>query len=263
MQNASTYLAVAVSIGVMTICLICQLYTGILEFHLKPKSVRIARDKLTQPKCKCIRFEDPVIRKYCNKRGHDTVASYRSLYLKPIARLGNVLFQLASSYALAKDTGSNLRVVDDPYLNIFEDQPFESITQNQFDKLNITHIRGDVALNQYVKAFQKLSSDSVKLRHYMIRYTFFSGCKEEIRQRLRFRQDIIDKADRAISNIASLYQNDDTSKRVTTIGIHVRRGDLLEKQKLGYNVPEVPYFHKGYEVLPRSLPKCCIHCGNR
>ena len=255
MQHALTYLAVALNIGVVTIFLIINFYSGIIEIHLKPKVPDPVKADLAPPKCKCVKFQDTVIVNHCNEQQQKGNKTFnRTLYISPKARLGNVLFQLASSYALAKDTNSNLMVVDNQYLKIFEDPSFGTVSQKQFENLNVTQIIANLELTRYVEAFQTLLSNSLKLSHYLIRYTFLSGCPEEIRQRLHFKQSITDKADQAISKIARIYENNDTSKPVTTVGIHVRQGDLVNRQMMGYKIPDMLYFRKTMKYFKDRYP---------
>lgn len=169
----------------------------------------------------------------------------RTLFLDRAGRLGNVMFQLAASYAITKDTNAKLVVKDTSYLKVL--QNFKHLNEKAFDFLN--HSRKIPFLNgkkdeDFVKAVQHVVNESIILHHNLRKVIYFEGCAKEIKEKLQFKVNVIHHAKRALIAIAKL--NNKSYEELTFVGIHVRRGDRSSPQmlELGYGLPRKSYFVK-------------------
>ena len=212
--------------------------------------------------CSCINLDNDVTNMVCNKKIVNKIN--RTIYLATMGRLGNTLFVLAGGYAMAKDTNSQLVVLDREILNIFENKPFKTINKTQWKSTKANFINGRHKLADYKKALKiVLSSNVVKFQHYTQRFAYFGVCDEEIRQKLALKKSIITVAVKAILSIIKKHIHllsqscnnssflDLNSSDFTTVGIQVRKGDLTNKvwYKDGYRHPDVSYYTKAMDYF--------------
>lgn len=130
-------------------------------------------------------------------------------------RLGNQIFQLASTIGIARKVGHEPKFPKDfdvpQVFNLKEDLLMERSQMCQFPQVSERWFHFDDKLFSV--------ADQVDITGYLQTEKYFKHVEDEIRELLTF-QDVVQKqADR-------LFPNVDTE----TVSIHVRRGDYVDKQ---------------------------------
>ena len=82
----------------------------------------------------------------------------RTLYVDTTARTGNLLFQIAGSYAMAHDAKARLAFTNYSILDGFKDLPFDIITSEQVPQVDVVMIKSRHNPDDYVAAFKALLS---------------------------------------------------------------------------------------------------------
>lgn len=182
----------------------------------------------------------------------------RKLYIQLTGRLGNVLFQLASSYAIARDTHATLVVQDTPYLKDLKNQNIQHINTEELLKAKSSVLlfqKGKKDDEAFLKAVKHIVNGSVMLNHYLQQVNYFEGCAKEVREKLQLKVDVQHRAREALTSIAK--SSNRSHEELTFVGIHVRRGDMASEQwfKHGYRVPGKPYFQKAMKYYKDKYKK--------
>ncbi len=96
--------------------------------------------------------------------------------------------------------------------------------------------------------FLNLPKQNVFLHGYFSHYSFWEKYEREIREMFIFSTPIKEKAESYIQKVKNKIKND---KRLTIIGIHVRRGDFLKEKKSTHYLMKT--FQKSHDVLQRKI----------
>ena len=224
------------------------------------------------PQCK-VRKTKPV-EQHCDKCSYpsfrnttDLPAGTNILVTKMTGRLGNQMYILASTYALARDNSMTPMVLDYNYL------------MTCFPELNIAMSSGshpekywprldDGGNGQtYKKELHDMFSKntSIFLSGYLQSWRYFHHRESELRSQFIFNKNIQKDVDIFLHAAAQIWRNltinknkdnstgDGISQSVIPhfIGIHVRRGDFLEEPYAthGYTVPGTLYFTRAVQHM--------------
>jgi galactoside 2-L-fucosyltransferase 1/2 len=171
-------------------------------------------------------------------------------------RLGNHMFEYASSYTLARNKNMSLGLPADSELYKYFHISVAPLTELQYNK------RCSSAMNVRAKFIRKHETfvfptgKDIMLRAFLQTWTYFINFRGEIRRQFEFADDIRLNASVIVNNLMRSTYNTDR-KNVTLVGIHVRRGDYLESSKIVQQKPAdndyikraLKYFRDRYKTV--------------
>jgi galactoside 2-L-fucosyltransferase 1/2 len=98
------------------------------------------------------------------------------------------------------------------------------------------------------RLFKMYNRTNVQLRGYFQSWRYFDHVADVVRRNFVFKEDIARRANEYLSSVAPPQWRDVDFVRV---GIHVRRGDMIQPyyQDYGYNVPPAEYFVKAMRMF--------------
>ena len=159
-------------------------------------------------------------------------------------RLGNNMFQFASSYGIARSKGMRL-VVPDAFelLKVFK-LNVDVIKENDHvcrpDNVITRSERKACSFDQRLINFP--STADIRIALYLQSYRYFDKYCDELRKQFIFKENIINKA-KFIFKQALQKLNITSRNNTTFIGVHVRRGDFVNNPA-GYTVATKEYLQK-------------------
>ena len=172
--------------------------------------------------------------------------------------LGNVLFQFASMYGIAKANGFT------PCINVSTilKQVFVNLTLNMpscpevitYNTLGIHESKGGRMFDPGVFHLREKSrrSDVFKILGYRQSWKYFvHAWTSDLENRLRFSPTIQDKVNHYLHSVLS-----DKPSDTSLVGIHIRRGDYVRKAYRGYTVSNITYIEnaiKYYETQKKNI----------
>jgi galactoside 2-L-fucosyltransferase 1/2 len=145
-------------------------------------------------------------------------------------RMGNQMFEYASSYALARNKKMSFGLPASSelfkYFHLYVDQ----LSKFQYSKRCIS---AKTVYAKYLRKYETFvfpTGKDIMFRAYLQTWTYFINCTGDIRQQFEFTDNIKHKASVILKNLLiSKYYSD--RRNVTLVGIHVRRGDYVENRK--------------------------------
>ncbi|XP_021356720.1 uncharacterized protein LOC110452484 [Mizuhopecten yessoensis] len=160
-----------------------------------------------------------------------------------IGRLGNTMFQYASSYGIAKEVQRELVLPVDDRLWKYFHITAKAVYNRTFTCERWKHERIDFTgiWEKHIYEKVKRSPENVMLRHYFQSWKFFEKYKKEIKLEFSLKDSIKNSANKIIRDTAITFYPIGTA--VTFIGVHVRRGDYLRIRfsSFGYNIAPSDY----------------------
>ncbi|CAF1098172.1 unnamed protein product [Adineta ricciae] len=162
-------------------------------------------------------------------------------------RLGNRLFMFASAYGLSLNRSCQLYIASDIIKELnqsFDINPPNLLltssvnSTNSFKKIyNHCSFYSDLYYSNY--------SYSIELSGFWQVYRYFIDYQEEVKQHLRFKQSILDRANQ--------FFNKAINRNISTvIGIHIRRSDFLLVRRVSsdnYILNAMSYFETKYGLV--------------
>ncbi|KAM3922976.1 galactoside alpha-(1,2)-fucosyltransferase 2-like [Leptodactylus fuscus] len=140
--------------------------------------------------------------------------------IEPIGRLGNLMGEYATLYALAKLNGHRAFILPEmywPLSRVFK-ITLPVIAQKDFMETNWINLE----LHDWMSPeYRNLDYEYLKLIGYPCSWTFYEDVKDEILQEFTFHDYIKEGANKYLSSLQEGRGN------VTFVGVHVRRGDYL------------------------------------
>lgn len=184
-----------------------------------------------------------------------------------VGRIGNKLFLYASSYGIARSKG--MKVVINTNCELLQ---YFTLNADIRKDTSICHSRNVKTIKEEHSAvYDKRLLDfdnthNVRLVQYLQSYLYFDRYKEEVRNQFTFSDEMIKKVTLLLDNKLKGYDiyrkstyhknhkykymkvyNETTQKKITLIGVHIRRGDWAKYPDAGYNVPTKEYLRKAVE----------------
>ncbi|XP_060080494.1 galactoside alpha-(1,2)-fucosyltransferase 2-like [Ylistrum balloti] len=141
--------------------------------------------------------------------------------------LGNLMFMYASCYGIAYDFNMTLALSNGVYLY----GPFEGIPKQKKPKSE--YCRGEQkSFNEgkprYYTRFNIQETDKyVRLNGYLQSWKYFANSFDDLKQQFTWRNGIRDEVEKIIARLVKTSYPNDEFKSVTTVGIHIRRGDYV------------------------------------
>ncbi|XP_013418561.1 galactoside 2-alpha-L-fucosyltransferase 2-like isoform X2 [Lingula anatina] len=159
-------------------------------------------------------------------------------------RLGNCLFQFASGYAIAKSNAMDLclhrsyltsyfhlekdiRIIEKAEMETFKRVKEKQLPIHQQQFGNLKQFKTDIFLDGFLQAWR-----------------YFENYESDVKSKLRFQDDIIRDADSFI-NSSLKHSSNNARGKITTVGIHVRRGDMTSENMVALTgpLPDMAYFN--------------------
>lgn len=166
--------------------------------------------------------------------------------------LGNLMFQFAFLYVTAKTHGYQIVLPSSKELGKLK-EAFE-IDFSQYEKQHWDHKLTEkcfkVIEDDWDCAYDsKLVENPMKNIHYkgyFQSWKYFVSFEEELRKMFRFRPQILNEAASILHKAVSkgLRDLNNTDERPVLVGVHVRRGDMMDDKTFidfGYKVADVAY----------------------
>ncbi len=188
--------------------------------------------------------------------------SVLNIYMKPNGRLGNQMFEIASLYGIARKTGRKAYMSQ--YSDIYQifSQANKTVAKGEAsDDLGILFEEKPGVFNQDL--FSLPPTDLI-ICCYFQSWKYFEGLEGEIQKMFRFRGRIRKLANGILAKAKSAYLTHltdqinqyETSHKLTYVGVHVRRGDVLDEHHIrrGYRPAPLTYFHKAMDYYRRHFP---------
>ncbi|VDI83473.1 Hypothetical predicted protein [Mytilus galloprovincialis] len=164
-------------------------------------------------------------------------------------RLGNLMFQYASLFGIAKR--------NDMVLTIHEDDEITSVFDNLFAlKLNNNSVCehaqtwGEMEPCLYdILAATIPSNRNVKQMSLLQSWKYFNHVEQAIKEQFRFNQKIESKCQKMLNDAIIAFTSIHTKipvEKLQVVGIHIRRGDYLDKDKIahGYQTADEEHIKK-------------------
>ncbi|GFR58586.1 galactoside 2-alpha-L-fucosyltransferase [Elysia marginata] len=172
---------------------------------------------------------------------------------------GNILFQFASAYAIARDLNMTLAIPEriPNFSEAFDlvggvDEAI-SFDQPQCEgATSASNFKRGIYDETFLRRLTTRESD-IKLRGYFQSFKYFEHWEEELRDILTFKDDIMTKAMEAINVLhfkkyRKSLQHSQTSEAITLVGVHIRRhpvdGRQSTRQEEGYRVAPHEYIQR-------------------
>lgn len=193
--------------------------------------------------------------KYRNGQGY-RISKFRNMTLGRVTsnnilcvsfygRLGNLMFQYASAFGIAKQSNRTFLVSEhDVIPKIFNTSaltvPDKSYCKHAYNRLEKYHCAFDPNLANFSKDYPK-----VKLYQYLQSWKYFASVTNEVRKEFKFNDDITKQAEgvfHSATKTTRFYHN-----HSTYVGLHIRRGDMFiaqiksRNQLSGYNIAPMLY----------------------
>lgn len=227
------------------------------------------------------------------------------LTIESKGRLGNLMFEYASALCTAKRNGLRFALPTNFSLfraltNIFELTSLPLGSNRLLKKVNFSEklactydqraediVTESLTINTALKNDSKhysivnksnLNVTLIVMRGYFQSWRYFSDCSDEIRREFTFKRHILAAADRFLSeNVRKLKlsvfhqsnainNNTGNSVAITTVGIHIRRGDMQRRKNLariGYKVAPLTYIQRGMDYFQtRSQNVLFVICSD-
>ncbi|XP_033730736.1 galactoside 2-alpha-L-fucosyltransferase 2-like, partial [Pecten maximus] len=166
-----------------------------------------------------------------NHFGQDTDTN-RFLFPKYLGRLGNIMFIYASCYSLARD--NNLSLFLSKTDKIY--QPFANIPAATPPNVTLCR-RTIVSFNQtrprYFEQFRlsETNASCVRIEGFLQSWKHFKDHFDDIRYQFTWRTSFREKAIHKIERLKKQTWPNVPSSKITTVGIHVRRGDYVTEKR--------------------------------
>ena len=175
------------------------------------------------------------------------------MFYHDMHRLGNVLFQFASKYGIARANGYTPCVNVTTSLNTV----FENIASNlsscpeinATEQINIGEARGGRTFHSEILHLRGGKLGNVfNIRGYRQSWKYFSQVWEnDLEKRLKFTTVIQDKIDFHLRIVLSEKASD-----ASLVGIHIRRGDFISQEYVGYTVSNITYIDNAIKYYERK-----------
>ena len=169
-------------------------------------------------------------------------------------RLGNLMFQYASLFGIAKRKNRSAVVNRRRYNALFD--TFINLTIPRGTLPERCAKGAKVAFGVYNRKVEELPDSNVTLGGFFQSWKYFAGYESEIRQQFVFKVSILTEARDYLKNISMTYKVSAANGNLTFVGIHVRRGDLLsEKLVKRHRVASKSYLVKAMNAFRRNFTR--------
>ena len=163
-----------------------------------------------------------------------------------MGRFGNILFQLASTFGIARS--KNMSVVVGTNTELNRTFKLNVDLRNDTSVCNSLGRRGEQFHCTYDPNLSKFNNtQNLRIGSYLQSWKYFYEFRNELRKQLTFRDNIQIEVNKTINKILEKF-NFSSRGEVTLVGVHIRRGDLVN-HSYGYNVATPQYISKSVQYF--------------
>ena len=160
--------------------------------------------------------------------------------------LGNNLFQLASTFGIARS--KNMSVVVGTNTELNRTFKLNVDLRNDTSVCNSLGRRGEQFHCTYDPNLSKFNNtQNLRIGSYLQSWKYFYEFRNELRKQLTFRDNIQIEVNKTINKILEKF-NFSSRGEVTLVGVHIRRGDMVN-HSFGYNVATPEYLSKSVQYF--------------
>ena len=174
-----------------------------------------------------------------------TIENDLIMELMPGAGLANRLFMYASALGIALTNNRNLKiypVIEEMKVNLNISKTW--VTHfNRFEYRRLEY--GRCCL--YYQESENLENKKIHLYGFLVSWKYFHKYRDIILREFAFSSPIKDETNRFLSNIRVSKVN------LTLIGVHVRRGDFIKHEGLGYTVATESYIARAVNYYQKRF----------
>ena len=189
-------------------------------------------------------------------RTSTTSPSKHVICVNLMGRLGNLMFEYAAAYGIARSKDMDVIISANEYISkIFHLDRGGKVVKDMSICRGVKTI-SEVRASAFDKETINFRNDkNVRLFGYLQSYKYFDKVSDEIRRQFAFRDSIKKKAEKVINDIFEehLKKHGNETRNWTFIAVHVRRGDMVNHPH-GYMVAPKEYFHRTQNMF-RALYK--------
>lgn len=182
-----------------------------------------------------------------------------------MGRLGNLMFQYATAYGIARSKGMDVIISEkETITKIFHlDRGGKVVKDTSMCKGVET--RGESQASAFDKNLMNFKNNkNIALWGYLQSFKYFENVSAEIRNQFTFRDSIKSKAENVLREILHKHseKHSNETKNWTFVSVHVRRGDMVNHPH-GYMVAPKEYFYRTQNMF-RALYKHVLFvvCSN-
>ncbi|KAJ8318191.1 hypothetical protein KUTeg_003282 [Tegillarca granosa] len=189
----------------------------------------------------------------------DSNTKSRYLCMYSIGGLGNQMFQFAAAYGIAKH--SHMRLVATKHILVRQVFKIHGQFEDNKTKCQLARRLEEKRASSFD---QRLFNIKGKMNYFIGVYTqswkYFKDSEKELRKQFVFKDHISNIALQIIQDIWKKYTKQ--RSKVTLIGIHVRRGDMIN-HAFGYRVASKEYFKKAIYYYSQNFKDAVfVVCSN-
>ncbi|XP_071165714.1 galactoside 2-alpha-L-fucosyltransferase Sec1-like isoform X1 [Mytilus edulis] len=162
-------------------------------------------------------------------------------------RTGNHMFEYSTLIGIAKGNNVTPVVIEGTGLWDCFDLPIKMGRKSDFkDSRILTEYRP----GYYTPRLTKLDSkEKSYIQGYLQSFKYFDHVKAELlHKHFIFKPQYANKAKEFLADTRKKLNKE----HAVTIGVHVRRGDLVRQNRKGYAVPHIPYFYRAMNYFRRK-----------
>ena len=166
-------------------------------------------------------------------------------------RIGNQMFEYASAYGIARMNNRSAVTHKTKFNTLWT--LFTNLSVPRSGPLPNMKTMKPGSYAAYDPKFEKLPESNVKLYGYFQSWKFFQKYERDLRAQFVFREAIRSKASEYFVNIAQTHKNNSSDKNITFVGVHVRRGDMVNLPR--YRVASKSYIVKAMDAFRRNFTR--------
>ena len=172
------------------------------------------------------------------------------LYIDPMGRLGNQLFQMASVIGIAAMT--NRTPVLSPVFRAIHNV-FDISLPSDYTPARVISVEEET-FGRFSETLLHMPCADVKLIGYFQTWKYFNCCFKEIRKQLQIKADLNSRAEVTLREARHTVcdGNNCATDRPVFVGVHVRRGDLLFNPT--YRSPSIRYLGAAIQYYRLRIP---------
>ncbi|XP_063444865.1 galactoside alpha-(1,2)-fucosyltransferase 1-like isoform X2 [Mytilus trossulus] len=205
-----------------------------LNFPTKGKTISTTKGTITSTLTPAI----SAVRNNSNNKTHFLCPSF-------LGGFGNTMFQLATHFGVAMSKGMRVIVANNSELNrVFRLEDID--IRNNLDICKTFISRGERQGCSYDKNLVNFNnSQNIRLGQYLQSWKYFYDFRSQLKKQFTFRDQLLQEARIKIVQIVKRF-NIGSRRDVTLIGVHVRRGDMVNNS-FGYDVATPEYLTKAVQ----------------
>ena len=178
-------------------------------------------------------------------------SSSRFMTIDQLAKMGNNMNEYATLRGLAAMTG-HTPVLSNNFQGLFRtfNLQIKTLPKNEFKTIEFKKYSehwGTACANITMADVAKMGDVNIRLHGWFESYRYFEAINDVIRAEFTFK----DKIKASVKSFFNGHIHDKYPKNTTTIGIHIRQGDMKNGmlKKRGWILPPISYFNKAMDYF--------------